>query len=201
MESKIEILNDETVISNLATDQNLDQTIRFLYSSYFEYVGRFVANNNGDWVDAEDIFQEVLVAFIHLVRKKKFRGESSIKTFLFSLNRNIWLNELKRRNRAEVRESRFEQAKKDDQTVSTALELREANANLMKLMDELGETCKKILLLFYYENRSMKEMLADLHYENEQVVRNKKHKCLKRLQQMLSDNKHLYNRLQNLLHG
>jgi RNA polymerase sigma factor (sigma-70 family) len=200
MDSKTEILSDEEVIDNLFNDRKTDQTIRFLYSSYFGYVGRFVVNNNGDWEDAEDIFQEVLVAFIHLVKKQKFRGESSIKTFLFSLNRNMWLNELKRRARAEVRETKFEKGKEEDGMISLVIENREASSNLMKVMDELGDTCKKILLLYYYENRSMKEILTELHYENEQVVRNKKHKCLKKLQEMLSQNKHLYHQLKNLLH-
>ena len=32
----------------------------------------------------------------------------------------------------------------------------------------------------------MKEILQNLDYENEQVVRNKKYKCLKQLEQMMS---------------
>ena len=33
----------------------------------------------------------------------------------------------------------------------------------------------------------MKEIVLHLHYENEQVVRNKKYKCLKRLEQMINE--------------
>jgi hypothetical protein len=32
----------------------------------------------------------------------------------------------------------------------------------------------------------MKEILATMNYENDQVLRNKKHKCLKQLEQMLT---------------
>jgi len=77
---------------------------------------------------------------------------------------------------------------------------RESRRQVMKLMDELGENCKKILLMFYYENLSMKEMVANLHYENEQVVRNKKYKCLKQLEQMIIKNPALKETLKNLLH-
>jgi len=109
---------------------------------------------------------------------------------------------LKRRGRAEARETKFEATKHlDEQGILIHIENREANEGLMKVIDELGETCKKILLLFYYENRSMKEMMMELHYENEQVIRNKKYKCLKKLEQMLADNKSLYNKLKNYLHG
>jgi len=52
---------------------------------------------------------------------------------------------------------------------------------LRELLYKLDEPCRKILLLFYYENLSMKEMVDHLPYENEQVVRNKKYKCLQQL--------------------
>ena len=42
--------------------------------------------------------------------------------------------------------------------------------------------------MFYYENLPMKEILEKTEYETEQVVRNKKYKCLKQLEQMLNEN-------------
>ena len=56
------------------------------------------------------------------------------------------------------------------------------------MLNGLGDACKKILTLFYYENLSMKEMVSHLHYENEQVVRNKKYKCLQQLTGILKEN-------------
>ena len=55
----------------------------------------------------------------------------------------------------------------------------------MELIESLGENCKKILMAFYYDNLSIQEMLVNLPYENEQVVRNKKYKCLQKLQEIL----------------
>jgi DNA-directed RNA polymerase specialized sigma24 family protein len=121
---------------------------------------------------------------------------------LFSLNRHAWLNELKKRGRTLAREDKFgkeqEQVMED---VSQAITDRESTSDLMKLMDRLGEICKKILLLYYYENLSIKEILDELHYENEQVVRNKKYKCLKHLEQMVNDNPSLKKSLKSILHG
>jgi predicted DNA-binding protein YlxM (UPF0122 family) len=59
------------------------------------------------------------------------------------------------------------------------MEKREARKQLVAVFEKLGTSCKKILTLFYYENLSIKEILEQTTYENEQVVRNKKHKCLK----------------------
>jgi hypothetical protein len=47
----------------------------------------------------------------------------------------------------------------------------------------------------------MKEIVAYLPYENEQVVRNKKSKCLKKLEELVLGNKHLAIQLKNYLHG
>jgi RNA polymerase sigma factor (sigma-70 family) len=197
-----ETFSDADLISCLMNNTRTDAALRFMYRDHFDLLSRYVFNNSGNEQDAEDIFQEVMVAFINLVKAGRFRGESSIKTFLFSLNKNIWLNELKRRGRAVAREEKYERLNDHKElTADSIMELRQAKNDLMKLIDELGEACKKILLLYYFENRSMKEILATLPYENEQVVRNKKSKCLKKLEMNVSTNKALYRQLKNYLHG
>jgi RNA polymerase sigma factor (sigma-70 family) len=144
----------------------------------------------------------VIVNFIDLVQKDKFRGESTVKTFLFSLNRYTWLNELKRRGRAVAREENYERRQdRVEMDSSHLIADREGKAAVVKLVGELGETCRKILLLFYYENMSMREILDATEYENEQVVRNKKYKCLKQLEQMILEKPSLKETLKNLLHG
>jgi RNA polymerase sigma factor (sigma-70 family) len=193
---------DSELVANLRDGKRLDETIKVIYRNHFESLSWYIINNSGSRQDAEDIFQEVVVAFIDLVQKDKFRGESSVKTFLYSLNRFTWLNELKRKGRALAREEKFEKGK--EQTTPDASYLmadREGKAEVMRLVGELGETCKKILLLFYYENLSMKEILDSTEYENEQVVRNKKYKCLKQLEQMINEKPTLKQTLKNLLHG
>lgn len=195
-------LTDAELIGHLVDKTRQDAAIRFLYREHFELLSRYISSNSGSEQDAEDVFQEVVLAFIHLVQAGKFRGESSVRTFLFSLNRNIWLNELKRRGRAQAREERYEkQNEHPELTVDVAMELQQTRASLMETLEALGDNCKKILLLFYFENQSMKEILTQLPYENEQVVRNKKSKCLKKLEQLVKGDKQLYQQLKQFLHG
>ena len=59
---------------------------------------------------------------------------------------------------------------------------------LNQLLQSLGESCRKMLELFYYENLSMKEISLHFKYENEQVVRNKKYKCLQQLTEKMKQN-------------
>jgi RNA polymerase sigma factor (sigma-70 family) len=193
---------DSELVRNIRDGQRMDETIKAIYRSHFESLSWYVVNNSGSRQDAEDIFQEVLVNFIDLVQKDKFRGESTVKTFLFSLNRYTWLNELKKRGRALAREEKYERGQEQVELDSSHwIADREGKAAILNLVAELGDTCQKILLLFYYENMSMKEILDATDYENEQVVRNKKYKCLKQLEKMILEKPHLKETLKTLLHG
>lgn len=199
---------DQELVDNLRNGNRMDDTIKAIYRSHFDSLSWYVMNNSGSSQDAEDVFQEVVVNFIDLVKKDKFRGESSVKTFLYSLNRHTWLNELKRRGRALAREEKYAKGSYGEKGEEKAgpdshqmLADREGRAEVLRLVGELGDTCKKILLLFYYENMTMKEILDQTDYDNEQVVRNKKYKCLKQLEQMILEKPILKETLKNLLHG
>jgi RNA polymerase sigma factor (sigma-70 family) len=193
---------DQELVDNLRSGQRVDEMIRSVYRNNFDSLSWYVINNSGNQQDAEDVFQEVVVTFIDLVQKDKFRGESTVKTFLFSLNRHIWLNELKRRGRAIAREEKYERAQdRVSPDTSVYIAERENKNEIIKLVGKLGDKCRQILLLFYYESWPMKEILETMNYENEQVLRNKKYKCLKQLEQLLNSNPNLKNTLKNLLHG
>jgi RNA polymerase sigma factor (sigma-70 family) len=197
----IKTISDVELVSNLQAGRKMDETIKAIYRDHFESLCWFVMNNSGSRQDAEDVFQEVLVNFIDMVQKDKFRGESSVKTLLFSMNRFTWFNELKKRGRSSERELKYEKEQdKDIRDVSSFIIEREMKDSIMKLVDSLGEMCKKILLMFYYENLSMKEMLENLEYENVEVVRNKKYKCLKQMEKMLAENPSIKQTLKNLIH-
>lgn len=69
---------------------------------------------------------------------------------------------------------------------------------MLWMLNEIGETCKKLLIGFYYENKSMKELLNQFDYENEQVLRNRKSKCMKKLKELLTNNPDLLKNLKPL---
>ena len=179
--------NDDQLLLLIRNETNIDDAIKYLYKQYFTGLSIYVQQYDGNKQDAEDIFQETIVAFIELVQQNKFRGDASIKTLLFAINKNTWLNELKRRSRAGLREEKFEIARDNiDQGIDNYIAGRESRKKVLDILDKTGEGCKKILLAFYYENLSMKEIATMTNYENEQVLRNKKYKCLKHLEQLLT---------------
>ena len=180
---------DADLITAIRLSNQLNDAIFFIYQEYSDTISSFILANSGTPQDAEDIFQETVVIFIDLIKKEKFRGEASVKTFLVAIARNTWLNELKKRARSGIREQLFENSREtNEMDVSQYIADREMKQQFREVLNKLGEPCKKILTLYYYENCSMKDMLNHLPYENEQVVRNKKYKCLQHLTGLFKDN-------------
>ncbi|RYY23797.1 MAG: sigma-70 family RNA polymerase sigma factor [Chitinophagaceae bacterium] len=179
--------SDEALVSEISKGKDINPAIRFLYHDHSSSVSAFIISKGGSSQDAEDIFQEAVVAFINIVQKGKFRREASVRTFLISVAKNIWYNELKKRQNSENRERIFESEKDTvEADISEQIGDREMKKQFRVLLDRLGDPCRKLLLLFYYENHTMKEMLQHLPYENEQVMRNKKYKCLKQLTHLVT---------------
>jgi RNA polymerase sigma factor (sigma-70 family) len=181
--------NDSDLVEAIREKDMLDQAISQLYLDHAETTRSFIMGKGGTEQDADDIFQETIVSFIDIVQKGKFREESTIGTFLISISKNIWYNEIRRRQRAGNREKIFEMDRNQEEgPVTETIHEREMKQQLNMLLQELGESCRRILSLFYYENLSMKEIVSQMHYENEQVVRNKKYKCLQQLTDKIKQN-------------
>jgi RNA polymerase sigma factor (sigma-70 family) len=181
--------SDADLITAIGNGDQLNNAIYFIYQQYSSTIQSFILANSGTPQDAEDIFQETVVTFIDLVKKNKFRGEAAIKTFLVAVARNLWLNELKKRQHSGKREKVFETSRElTEMDVSQYIADREMKQQFVEVLDKLGASCKKLLTLYYYENLSMKDILHHLPYENEQVVRNKKYKCLQSLTELIKQN-------------
>jgi len=191
---------DAQLIEAISAGRELNDAIRYIYRQYSQATSSFIMQLGGSEQDADDIFQETVVAFIEVVQKGKYRGEASVKTFLNSIARNYWFNEIKKRDRSGHRDKQFELSReKNEADVSHYISEMERKRQLRDLVDQLGESCRKVLLLFYYENLSMKEMVEHLPYDNEQVVRNKKYKCLQALAGLIKDNPAIARQMQEIL--
>jgi len=192
--------DDAELIAAIKDKKMLDDAIAFTYQQYSKTVSSFIINNGGSQQDAEDIFQETVIAFINTVQKGNYRMEAGIPTFLVAISKNLWYKEIKKKDRSEYREKVFEIGRGSEELdVSNDISDREMKRELRELLDKLGDSCKKILMLFYYDNLSMKEIVEHLHYENEQVVRNKKYKCLKELTELVKANPQVAKQISELI--
>lgn len=178
-------ISDREIIAGLQKGGRRErQCLKFLYQVHQKSVLRFVMDNTGSEAEGKDIFQEGLLVLFKQVRAGKFRGESQVGTYLFSICKYLWYNKLKKENRrAELLETHEWTPQEIDPY--RAMQEDEKKKMVLALFDELGEACKQILLASLYEERSMDEIAEAMGFKNKQIARNKKYKCLKRLQAML----------------
>lgn len=180
---------------------NINEPVQELYKNYYESVTYYLQSLGGNEEDAADVFQESVLIFIEQVRADRFRGESTINTYLTGIARNVMLNEIRSKSRRSAREVQYvtKESEEPADEIHHRMFSRENSNRLTQMFESVGDPCKKILRGFYFEDLSMKELLQYTNYENEQVLRNKKSKCMKFLKDIILSNKELNETLKTYL--
>ena len=126
--------SDSELVEAIREKDMLEPAILQLYKDHAEITRSFIMGKGGTEQDADDIFQETVVSFIDSVQKSKFRQESGIRTFLISISKNLWYNEIRRRQRADNREKLFEAERdQEDSGVNEIIQDRELKKQLNQL--------------------------------------------------------------------
>ena len=73
-------------------------------------------------------------------------------------------------------------------TYFKTLEMTERKSLIRQLIGQLGAECQKILELYYFRKMRMVQIQQTMQLTSEQVVKNKKGKCLKRIRQSVMTN-------------
>ncbi|MBC6490510.1 RNA polymerase sigma factor [Flavihumibacter stibioxidans] len=177
---------------------DINQPVRQLYNDYFDLLSTFLRTKGASQDDAADLFQETILVFIDMVKSDRYKGEGSIKNYLFGIAKNLWLEEIRSRERRTKRQKVYSYSEPVREDLEQGLFHRELQAVWMKLFNAIGDICKKILVGFYYEKLSMRELLDSSGFASEQALRNKKSKCMKSLKELLEKHPTLITKLQNI---
>lgn len=126
-----------------------------IYSIYFKDVYYFLLSLSKDKEVAEDITSETF--FKALKNIENFRGDSSIKTYLFQIAKNSYFDYL-RKNKKIVSLDDFESIEKDSINTEDEFLEREESAYLRNLVETLKEPHKSIIKLRIWEELSFKDI-------------------------------------------
>jgi RNA polymerase sigma-70 factor (ECF subfamily) len=109
----------------------------------------------GDADTAEELTQETFYRAIKSLRK--YKGESSVYTWLCSIARNAWLEELRKRTKhkgEEISELAEDTAPRPDEAAESA----DGRLRLLKKIHSLPETEKELILLRASQELSFREI-------------------------------------------
>lgn len=174
-------INETGLLKGLA--ENEKSAVEAIYKENYGVIHALVINNSGSTDDARDIFQEAMIVLYERARTDHFQLNCTIRTFLYSVARRLWLKKLQQQNRFLISEGHEEVIAADEEMEDHEQRNREFTM-MEKAMGSLGEPCKSLLEAFYMQKRSMMEIASDFGYTNAENAKNQKYKCLVRLKKL-----------------
>lgn len=159
----------------------------YLYARVYPMVVAVVTRAGGQPADAEDLFQEGLVALWRNLEAGTYevRPGTRLSSYLVGLCRNRWID---RTRRASFRRERHAEELPDrpDDFEEVAEEEREARARealAAAALEQLGERCRELLTAFYFERRPLAAIAAERGI-GAATAKNEKYRCMQRLRKL-----------------
>jgi RNA polymerase sigma factor (sigma-70 family) len=167
-------MEDQKIIE-LIRSQRQDTVFTTLYK-YFPVVKKLILANGGRSEDAEDIYQDALIIFYKKAGNPEFKLTSTINTYLYSIARFMWKDQLRKKTQHSFTD--IQQIQVPEQEFVSEVETENKYKPAEKVIAELGDRCKELLLLFYFESLKLKEIAKKMGYNSENTAKNQKYKCL-----------------------
>ena len=135
--------------------------------------------------DAKEAYQvSFLIFYDNVLSGKLTQISSSLKTYIFAIGKNKIFEQHRYRSKNQhevneqvIRHDVFQMDEHGD-------EKEEKYKMVEQGLTQLGNPCKQILEMVYYEKRSMDYITQSLGYKNMSTTKNQKYKCLNRLRKL-----------------
>ncbi|MEX0273132.1 MAG: RNA polymerase sigma factor, partial [Flavobacteriaceae bacterium] len=136
------------------------------------------------------IYQDAFVIFYNNVMGGKIQKfTSSISTYLFSIGKHLIYDRMRKRNKTvNFEESGGMAQYETDLEEPIEIEMPGVAPELEELYTQfstLGKKCQELLTLFYYRGFTITEIMEALQYNNENVVKAAKSRCVKTLRERM----------------
>lgn len=155
-----------------------------LFVRYEKMIGNYIVTHGGSDADAEDILQEAIIVLWQKANNDDFQLTSKVSTFLMAIARNKWMAEMRKRKRWVNQDPDLNLAD-DNDSLLDGLIADERIASVREALDSMNEVCKKVLIMFYFEERSLDSIAKDLGFSNAGVAKSKKYQCKKAFEERL----------------
>jgi RNA polymerase sigma factor (sigma-70 family) len=184
MKSSLFFLTNDAKILDLIRKGD-EEALVTLYDSNRRPIVTLVMRNNGSADDAEDVLQESLIVLWERVRAGKFEYKAKLSTFIYATAKNLWSQRLRRKGREIAGGLDPDGQENPDPSPLENLIASEQAALVSEALGKIGEQCRKLLLLFYWDELPMDEIAVKLGFANADTAKAKKYQCKKALEDVL----------------
>lgn len=165
--------------------------IETIIEEYGKDIYSFCVYLTGNKHEADDLYQQI---FLIAIEKNDIRIDNNPKSYLLSIAVNVWNNKkrkfLWRRNKAEIvhyDKDIMEQMTGESDTPEDEFIKREELIKVRKLVYELPDKMKIVVLMYYVEDMSIEEISNTLAIPAG-TVKSRLHQSKKKLKERLSTN-------------
>ena len=153
-----------------------------LFSQYNAYVFKIVINESNNKLTKEDIEETVSDVFFQLWKNQsKIKDEQKIKSYIGKIAKNQTKNKLRK---VKANASFDESILLNHQDNLHNYQIKDGLSIVSSELDKLEKIDKELFLMYYYENRKIKE-IAELKDMKIATIKTKLHRTRKRLKKIL----------------
>lgn len=181
---------DLKIIESIEKGDN-SSALKHLYGEPLKKVRNYVLKNNGSRDDANDVFQDAVVALFNLIKKGKYDKGKDLDGFLYVAARNLWIDKVRKDKKREITDF-SESFDHSDYTDHLKSMLTQEKLTAFKTVFNMqSERCKELLHYSIYERLSMKEISKKMGMNNEHVAKASHYRCKQALAKIIEENKGL----------
>jgi RNA polymerase sigma factor (sigma-70 family) len=141
--------------------------------------------------DAMDAFQDAVVAVCrNFAKGKTLNEDASFQTYLFKIGNYKLLDKIKKGGRQVTFTMHGEIKLQNIEEPESEVSQEEENKEMVrKYLAMMGENCRRIMELFYFDRLNMHEIAEEMGYKNENVAKKTKSNCLEKLRDVIAQSK------------
>lgn len=168
--------------------QNNSKILNYVYLEMYPKVLVYVLKNSGTNAQAKDIFQEAFIACWNNIKDDKYSKNITIHGYLYTIAKNKWTDYLRSSAyKKTISASKISNLTIVQEEADFDEDLDKENKLVLKqAFIKLGNNCKTLLKLFYFERKSMNE-ISELLKMTSASAKNKKYRCMEKLKRLSLD--------------
>lgn len=174
-------MTDQEFIYKIAQGDN--RTFTILYNQYrSEFVGYIGKRYKGDSETIFELYQDACVALydnIHSGKLQVLNPGVKLKTYLFRIGYNKLVDKYRKDKKSIPFIENVDYVQEDDLQYDDPC--TERFAIIRQAVDAMKEPCNTILSLYYWEDKSIKEIALLQGYANADSAKSQKSKCMGKL--------------------
>jgi RNA polymerase sigma-70 factor (ECF subfamily) len=161
-----------------------------LFNRYAYFIKEAIHKYSLPEEDAFDLYSDTIISAIEKIASGSFQGRSSLKTWLYSIFHNKYVDFLRKRstNKSSIHHTLsmsdlLMEISDHTKTIIQKLVDKTDHEVLKQKLAQLGDSCRQMLML-WADGYSDKEIAGLMEYKTSDVVKTSRLRCLEKLKQL-----------------